>query len=411
MGYDLEVLRAQFPALALDTVHLDGPGGTQVPRRVQSAVAEALVLGMSNRHGSFAASRRADDYVEQARMALADLVGAADPAGVVLGPSMTSVTFTLARALAKTWGPGDEIVVSELDHDANIRPWLLAARDAGAQVRWARVDPATGELPAAQYDALVNERTVLVAVTAASNALGTRPQVAAIAARAHAASGRALVYVDGVHATPHGPTDVRALGADFYACSAYKFCGPHLGAVSADPDLLASLRPDKLLPSSDAVPDRFETGTAQAEALAGLTAAVEHFACLGDGVDRRARLRDGMARVEAYETSLLQRLLDGLSAMPSLAVLGAQARRSAVLGAPARRTPTVALVADDASPQELAAHLGRHDIAAWSGDYYAVELFRALGRPEGALRLGLSHYTTSAEVDRVLAVLAARPRR
>jgi cysteine desulfurase family protein (TIGR01976 family) len=324
---------------------------------------------------------------------------------------MTSVTFTLARALAKTWGPGDEIVVSELDHDANIRPWLLAARDAGAQVRWARVDPATGELPAAQYDALVNERTVLVAVTAASNALGTRPQVAAIAARAHAASGRALVYVDGVHATPHGPTDVRALGADFYACSAYKFCGPHLGAVSADPDLLASLRPDKLLPSSDAVPDRFETGTAQAEALAGLTAAVEHFACLGDGVDRRARLRDGMARVEAYETSLLQRLLDGLSAMPSLAVLGAQARRSAVLGAPARRTPTVALVADDASPQELAAHLGRHDIAAWSGDYYAVELFRALGRPEGALRLGLSHYTTSAEVDRVLAVLAARPRR
>jgi len=400
-GYDIDELRAQFPALGLGTVHLDGPGGTQVPQGVLSAVAEALVLGMSNRHGAFAASGRADAYVEQARAALADLVGAPKTDGVILGQSMTALTFVLAGALSKTWGKGDQIVVSELDHDANIRPWVLAAMRAGAEVRWARVDAASGELPIEQYQGLLGPRTVLVAVTAASNALGTRPDVAAISARAHAACPRAVVYVDGVHATPHGPTDVRALGADIYACSAYKFCGPHVGAAVADPALLAALAPDKLLPSSDAVPDRFETGTAQAESLAGLSAAVEYLASLGTGGDRRARLVDGMSRIESYETLLMRRLLDGLGTLPGITVLGT----------PARRTPTVALVADDASPRELAAYLGRHDIAAWSGDYYAAELFRALGRPDGALRLGLSHYTSREDVDRVVAVLAGRPRR
>jgi len=254
MALDVAAVRARFPALSEGLAQLDGPAGTQVPRAVADAVAGAMSTAVSNRHGAFVSSRRADDIVASARAAVADLVGG-DAEGVVLGANMTTITYGLSRALAKTWRPGDEVVLSQLDHDANVRPWLQAADSAGATVRWAKVDPDTCELPVEQYDDLLSERTRLVAVTGASNAVGTRPDVRAISDRAHAVG--ALVHVDGVHATPHAGVDMTALGADFYATSAYKWAGPHVGATAADPALLEQLRPDKLVPSSDAVPDRF----------------------------------------------------------------------------------------------------------------------------------------------------------
>ncbi len=230
-------LRTEFPGLLEGTVPLDGAAGTLAPVAVIDAVAEAMRFSMANVHGEFAASKRSTETVTEARTAIADLVGG-EAAGVVFGPNMTTLTFHFADALAQDWGPGDEVVVTSLDHDANIRPWVLAAERSGAQVRWAEFDPGSGELHPEAFDALLNERTRLVAFTAASNAIGTRPQVRAISDRAHAAG--ALTYVDGVHATPHAPVEVDNLGADFYACSAYKFCGPHVGAVVAAPGAFGS---------------------------------------------------------------------------------------------------------------------------------------------------------------------------
>ena len=280
MPYDVTTARADFPALAEGLAHFDGPGGTQIPTAVADAVSATMRSAVSNRHGDFSSSHRADAIVDAARAAAGDLLGV-DPRGVVFGMSMTANTYVLSRALAKTWSPGDEVVVSRLDHDANTRPWVQAAAAVGATVRWADVDPVTCELPAEQYDDLLTERTRLVAVTAASNATGTRPDVRGIADRAHAVG--ALVHVDGVHATPHLPVDLAELGADLYACSAYKWYGPHLGLTVADPALLETLHPDKLLPSDDAVPDRFELGTAPFAQLAGVTAAVDWLASHGAG--------------------------------------------------------------------------------------------------------------------------------
>ncbi|MFP5372588.1 MAG: aminotransferase class V-fold PLP-dependent enzyme, partial [Actinomycetes bacterium] len=258
MAYDVAAVRAQFPALRSGTAHFDGPGGTQVPEPVARAVADTLTFPVANRGRVTAAERRADDVVLAARSAMADLLGA-DPRGVVFGRSATQLTFDLARTLAAGWGPGDQVVVSRLDHDANIRPWVGAAEAVGATVRWADFDPATGELTADDVAEVLTERTRLVAVTGASNLIGTRPPLAEIAARVHAAG--ALLAVDGVHLTAHAPVDLRALGADFFTCSPYKFLGPHCGCLVAAPDLLGTLHPDKLLPSTDAVPERFELGT------------------------------------------------------------------------------------------------------------------------------------------------------
>src|ERR671932_1205496 len=293
---DVARVRGLLPALADGFVHTEGIGGALVPEDVARAVGQAMRMPIADRGGVFPASGRAEAIVSAARAALADLVGGV-PGGVVLGPSMTAVTWTVARALARTWEPGDEIVVSRLDHDANIRPWVQLAERSGVLVRWAEVDIETGELPAWQFDELLTERTRLVAVTAASNAIGTRPDVTAIAARAHAAG--ALVYVDGVHAAPHGFLDRKALGADFLALSAYKWCGPHVGAVVADPTLLEQMWPDKVLPASERVPDRFETGTPPFELLAGVPAAVDHLAglCPEATGSRRERLRTSMAAV------------------------------------------------------------------------------------------------------------------
>ncbi len=395
---DVTRVRGLFSSLDDGFVHLDGPAGSLVPDRVAAAVGSTMQTAVANLGGAFPASVRAGELRDAARLAVADLVGGR-PGGVVLGPNMTSLTYVLSRALAKTWQPGDEIVVSRLDHDANIRPWLQAATAAEVEVRWAEIDPSTCELPAAQYADLLTERTRLVAVTAASNAVGTRPDVRAIAAQAHAVG--ALTYVDAVHAAPHVRLDVDDLGADFLAVSAYKWCGPHVGAVVADPAVLDTLQPDKLVPSSDAVPDRFETGTPPFELFAGVAAAVEHIAALsaGPGADRRARILESMAAVEDYEAQLMTRLDEGLRPMPHVRLLGA----------PARRTPTVSLTVAGLTPREVTEELARRGICAWNGDYYARELMTTLGvaATGGAVRLGLAHYSTAAEVEHTLDVLGS----
>jgi cysteine desulfurase family protein (TIGR01976 family) len=394
--FDVHRVRAAYPALADGHAYLDGAAGTQVPAAVIDAIAGAYRSGIGNVGGTFPASARSGSIVAECRAAVADLVGG-EPDGVIIGPNMTTLTYRLADTLSRSWEPGDEVVVSRLDHDANVRPWVQAAGRRGAIVRWAEVDKSTTELPAAQYSSLVSERTRLVAVTAASNIVGTRPDVPAIAAAAHAVG--ALCYVDGVHATPHIPVDVRALGADFYATSAYKWSGPHIGTVIADPALLGTLRPDKLAPASDNVPDRFERGTAAFADLAGVAAAVEHIASLAPGTgSRRERVLASMAAVETYEAELFGRMLGGLAGLDQVTLYGEAARR----------TPTAFFTVAGFTPRQTATRLAEAGVNVWSGDNYAWELAGALGlrATGGAVRAGLVHYNDESDVDRLLAAVA-----
>jgi len=396
MSFDVARVRALYPALSDGWAWLDAAAGTQMPQPVIDAIVAAYTAGIGNAHGAFAASARSDAIVAEARRAVADLVGG-DPDGVVFGPNMTTLTYRFAGTLARQWRPGDEIIVSRLDHDANVRPWVQAAKAAGAVVRWAEVEVPSGELPAAQYDELLTERTRLVAVTAASNVLGTMPDVPRIARKAHDAG--ALVYVDGVHATPHTPIDVLALGADFYATSAYKWCGPHVGAVIAAPALLERLRPDKLASAPDNIPDRFETGTLPFADLAGVAAAVDHLAGLDPHAtgSRRRRVLASMAAVEAYEQAELAYLVERLAALPHVRLIGS----------PARRTATVYFTVDGHSPRRVAEHLAARKINVWDGHCYAWEVTGAFGiRDHGsAVRAGLVHYNDRSDVDRLLAAL------
>jgi cysteine desulfurase family protein (TIGR01976 family) len=392
MGLDVPAIRKQFPALAEGAAHFDGPGGTQVPQVVADAVADALTSAISNRGEVTASERRADDIVRAARAAMGDLLGV-DPRGVVFGRSMTQLTYDFSRTLAKTWTPGDEVVVTTLDHDANIRPWVQAATAVGATVRWAEFDPGTAELSADAVAALVSERTRLVAVSAASNLIGTKPPVREIADLAHAAG--ALLYVDGVHYTAHCFVDVPELGADFFACSPYKFCGPHLGVLAARPELLETLTPDKLLPSTDEVPDRFEFGTLPYELLAGTTAAVDFLAGLtpGEGT-RRDRLHASMTAVEAHEDSLRRRMEDRLAHLDGVVVYSRAAHR----------TPTLLLTVAGHSSDEVYVHLATLGVNAPASSFYAIEPSRALGLgAAGGVRLGLAPYTDDSDVERVLA--------
>jgi cysteine desulfurase family protein (TIGR01976 family) len=397
VAFDIDRVRAAYPALTDGYAYLDGAAGTQVPAAVIEAIAEAYRSGIGNAGGAFPASGRADRIVAECRRAVADLTGA-EPGGVILGPNMTTLTYRLADTLSRQWGPGDEVVVSRLDHDANVRPWVQAAARSGATLRWAEVDSSTAELPAAQYRDLLSERTRLVAVTAASNIVGTRPDVPAIAAAAHAVG--ALCYVDGVHATPHVPVDVQALGADFYATSAYKWSGPHIGTVVADPALLETLHPDKLAPAPSGVPGRFERGTAAFADLAGVAAAVDHLAALDGSAtgSRRERLLASMAAVERYEGQLFARLLDGLGAMDHVTLYGQAASR----------TPTAFFTVAAHSPAQVAEHLAARQVNVWDGDNYAWELAGAFGLREtgGAIRAGLVHYNDDTDVDRLLAAVA-----
>jgi cysteine desulfurase family protein (TIGR01976 family) len=388
-------IRAAFPALDLGVAYFDGPGGSQVPSPVAEAVAGALTAGLSNRGTVTDAERRADEIVTGARAAVADLLGA-DPRGVVFGRSMTQLTFDFARTLSRGWGPGDEVVVTRLDHDANIRPWVLAAERAGATVRWLDFDPDTAELD--DLETVLTTRTRLVAVTAASNLLGTRPDVRAISDTAHEVD--ALVYVDGVHLAPHSPVDLAALGADFLGCSPYKFFGPHLGALAASPALLETLTPDKLLPSTEAVPERFELGTLPYELLAGVTAAVDFIAGLAsDAPDRRSRVLESMAAVEEYEAGLLDRLLDGLGAIDGVTLHGR----------PARRTPTVLFSVAGRTGREVYEELARAGVNAPASHFYALEASRRAGLgDDGAVRAGIAPYTTTDDVDRLLRAVSQK---
>jgi cysteine desulfurase family protein (TIGR01976 family) len=397
MPFDVSRVRAAYPALTDGYAYLDGAAGTQLPDRVIDAISAAYRAGLGNSGGAFPASRRADEITAGCRQAVADLTGGT-PEGVILGPNMTTLTYRLAGTLAKDWAAGDEVVLSRLDHDANVRPWVQAALRCGAVVRWAEVDVSTGELPTDQYDELIGPRTRLVAVTAASNVLGTRPDVAAITAKARAVG--AVSYIDGVHATPHGPVDMAALGADFYATSAYKWSGPHVGAVAADPGLLRTLRPDRLASQPDTGPERFERGTLPFADLAGLTAAADHLAALDDSAtgSRRDRLLASMAAAERHEQQLFAVLIEGLASM----------RHVTTYGKPRNRAATAFFAVAGAAPAQAAARLAERKINVWNGHNYAWELTGALGIRDtgGAVRAGLVHYNDRSDVDRLLAAVA-----
>ena len=399
MAYDVERLRARIPALVGGVAYFDGPGGTQTPDLVADAIASAMVSGLSNRGRTTQAERNADDVTVAARMAGADLVNAA-PDGVVFGRSMTELTFQVARTLAMEWTPGDEVVVTRLDHDGNIRPWVTYAERSGATVHWVDFDPLTGTLDIDDVVSLVNDNTRLVAVSGASNLLGTRPDIAAIGA--YIAGTEALLYVDGVHLTPHTPIDIVDIGADFYVCSAYKFLGPHIGMLAASPALLETMHPDKLRPSTDQVPDRFELGTLPYELLAGVTAAVDVLADLVPGdegtMSRRERLVRSMMTLEEYEDGLQQRLQSGLDGIWGVHRFG---------HAP-RRTPTELFTVDGVPAAEVYRQLAELGINAPAGSFYALEASEHLGLGAGgAVRAGLAPYTTAEEIDRLLEAVEA----
>lgn len=394
--YSPERLRAATPALHAGVAFFDGPGGTQTPQPVIDVMAAAMQAGLSNRGRLTQAARHADDITVAARQACADLLGA-DSRGIVFGRSATEITFQIARTLSTSWGPGDEIVVTDLDHDANVRPWVRYAEASGATLRWARIDPDTGELPVDAIASVVSNRTRVVAVTAASNVIGTRPDLEGIARIVRAAD--ALFYVDGVHATAHVPID--ATVADFWVCSPYKFLGPHLGALAASPALLETLHPDKLRPSPDAVPERFELGTLPYELLAGVVAAIDVIADLvpGDEVSwtRRDRILRSMLAVEHYETDLVSELRAGLEHLPGVRLYGHAALR----------TPTEFFSFADHDSADVAQALADRGINAPASNFYAIETCDALGLgAAGAVRAGLAPYSTREDVDRLLTALA-----
>ncbi|MCI3242752.1 cysteine desulfurase-like protein [Streptomyces spinosisporus] len=396
MTYDITAIRSQFPALAAGTAHFDGPGGTQTPQPVIRAIADAMSRPLSNRGRIAPGERNADAIVTGARRAMADLLGA-DPTGVVFGRSATQFTYDFSRTLAKTWRPGDEVIVTRLDHDANIRPWVQAAEQVGAIVRWAEFDPTTGELTPDDIRAVLSERTRIVAVTAASNLIGTRPAVPEIARLAHGVG--ALCYVDGVHYAAHSLVDLEQLGADFFVCSAYKFLGPHHGVLAARPELLHTLRPDKLLPSTDEVPERFELGTLPYEFLAGTTAAVDFLAGLDPDATgtRRERLNAAFTALEGHEDVLRNQLDKGLSALDGITIHSHAADR----------TPTLLLTFDHHSTTDAYAFLAQRGVHAPAGSFYALETSRHLGLGDtGGLRIGLAPYNSTEDVDRLLTGLS-----
>ena len=401
---DLPWIRSQFPAFSLEVgghpaAYFDGPGGTQVPQRVIDAIAEVLAYSNANTHGAFLTSRRADEIAAQAHAAVADFLGC-DPDEVVFGPNMTTLTFALSRSIGRELSPGDEIVLTALDHDANFSPWK-ALEERGAVVRVADFRPEDCTLDLDGLLGLINSKTKLVAVGYASNAVGTINPVARIAEAAHAAG--AWLFVDAVHYAPHGPIDVRAIDCDFLACSAYKFFGPHQGMLYGKRELLERLHPYKVRPADDQSPDRWETGTQNHEAMAGVTAAVDYLAELGQrsgatGI-RRDKLRGAMQAIQSYERTLAERLIAGLLAIDGLSFYGIREPERF-----AHRTPTVSIRLAGETPRQTAERLGGLGLFVWDANYYALNWSERLGlEPEGAVRIGLAHYNTAAEVDRLLA--------
>jgi len=404
--FDVTAIRARFPALGRrgpdgrPYVWADAPGGSQMVDAAIEAVTDRMRAGASNTHGVFPVSEEIDAVIADARRAGADLLGCAD-GEIVFGQNTTSLLLHLSRSVGRTWGPGDEIVVTRLDHDANVRPWLLAAADAGATVRWVDVRPDDVTVDLDDLGRAIGPRTRLVACTLASNAVGTMPPAAEVVALAKQVG--ALVALDGVHLAQHRAIDLHALGADIVATSPYKYFGPHQGMAAVRAELLATLEPYKLRAAPDDDPDRWESGTQSHEALAGTIAAIDYIAGIGGGGERRAAIRRGYAAFEAHERELAARFLEGVAALDRVRLLG--------ITDPARideRTPTFAVLVDGRHPIEASRMLGERGIFTWEGHYYAIEVFERLGLLEtgGALRIGFCHYHTPDEVDRVLEALA-----
>jgi cysteine desulfurase family protein (TIGR01976 family) len=414
-AFDADALRTEFPALAREqdgrpVAFLDGPGGTQVPQRVIDAVAGYLRDMNANAGGAFETSERSDAMVEEAHAAVADFLGAASPEEIKFGYNMSTLTLHIGRSIGATLGPGDEVLVTTLDHEANVSTWKAMAADRGVTVKTADIRPDDVTLDIEDLESKLGPRTRLVAVGYASNAVGSINPVREIVARAHEVG--ALAYVDAVAYAPHGPIDVRALDADFLVCSAYKWFGPHLGALYGKAEVLDRLPAFKVRPAHD----RFETGTAAFESIAGTLAATDYLRDVGrsygdvtgapgagDASERRRELVAGMTAIQAYERDLVTRLIDGLEAIDGVTIHGITDR-----SALASRVPTVSVSIDGIQPRVAAEALGRAGIYVWDGDFYATSLIERLGKVEagGLLRLGLVHYNTANEVDRTLEALA-----
>jgi cysteine desulfurase family protein (TIGR01976 family) len=415
IAFDVDALRTEFPALDLEedgrpVALFDGPAGTQVPRRVIDAMSRYYRTSNANEGGAFRTSHRNDGAILEARATVADFLGARSIHEIKFGQNMSTLTLHASRSIAASLRPGDEIVVTTLDHEANVSPWRLVAEDRGLVVRTVDIRPEDGTLDLASFDAALSGRPKLVALGWASNALGTVNPVSELVRRAHDAG--ALTYVDAVHWAPHGPIDVASVGTDFLACSTYKFFGPHLGVLYGKADLLDRLPAYKIRPAHD----RWETGTPNFEGIVGAAAAVEYIASVGERfgaafvsqagrvTGRRLTVRTGMLAIRSYEMALFERLLAGLQAIPGVRVWGVTERARLA----AERTPTASVTIRGVAPRVAAEELGRQGIATWDGDFYAQSLIERLGLAEsgGLLRLGIVHYNTAAEVDRLLDALA-----
>ncbi len=394
MSYNVEKIREHFPALKSGLAFFDGPGGSQVPTQVGAAIAAAITQPISNRSVTTLSERNAEEIVIGFRQAVADLINA-DAGGVVYGRSWTQITYDFSRTLAKTWKAGDEIIVTNLDHDSNIRPWVQAAEAVGVVVRWAKFDTTTGELPTSAISELLNEKTRLVAVTGAGNTLGTRPDIQEISQAVH--KTKALLYVDGVHLTPHAVIDMQAMGADFFGFSFYKLFGPHCAAIAAKPELLKTLNNEKLLPSTSNVPERFEFGTLPYELMAGCTATIDYIANMVEGAgSRRERITNSMSAAEKYEETLFEYMESEIKAIPGVTLYGHAKKR----------TPTLYFNLKGVEAADVYKHLATVQVNAPAGNFYALEVSRALGLGDtGAVRAGLAPYSTTEDVDRLIAGL------
>ena len=395
MTYDVNKIRSHFPSLNTGLAFFDGPGGSQVPDVVGAAIADAITKPISNRNTNTESEKNAEEIVLEFRKAVADLIDV-DPSGVVYGRSWTQITYDFSRTLAKTWKPGDEIVVSRLDHDSNIRPWIQAAEGVGVTVRWAEFDVATSELTVAAVESVLSSKTKLVAITGAGNTIGTRPDLKAIGAAVHKVG--ALFYVDGVHLTPHAAISAKEIGADFFGFSFYKLMGPHCATIAASPELLKSLNNDKLLPSTTNVPEKFEFGTLPYEIMAGATAAVDFIADMapGAGKTRREKIVNSMNALEAYEEELLVYMENQIKALPGVTMYGHAKHR----------TPTLYFSFASHVSGDVYKAMVAKKVNVPAHNFYALEVSRKLGLGDvGALRAGLAPYSTREDVDRLVSGL------
>lgn len=413
MSIDQKILRVRslFPSLDREfsgkpLVYLDGPAGTQVPESVAQRIHQCMIHHNANRAGKFITSNEVDQIMEQAHIAAADLLQVAQPESIAFGPNMTTLTLAFSRALARTWSSGDEILISSLDHDANYTPWVLAARDAGVTVHSIPIRSQDATLDMESLEKLLSPRTKLVALTAASNAVGSLTDIPEIARMAHSVG--AEIFVDAVHYAPHRRIDVSKWDCDYLVCSAYKFFGPHIGILYGRPERMQSLVPYKLRPSPDSIPGRWMTGTQNHACIAGVTAAIDYIASLSDGsnsggdLGRRTRLDQAFEWIEQVETMLVERLLLGLESIPNVKVFGITDTKRM-----SERAPTVAFCIDRIDSASVATQLAQAGICAWHGNYYALPLTLALGtEPLGMVRLGCMHYNTMEEIDRVLSQIS-----